>query len=221
LRIPPARRSWLPLDDDRCDGNPGTFLALCPHLTERGRRIFAATEARAAGYGGIAMVSQATGIAASTIGRGIAELSTSDVLAPDRVRRPGGGGKKLVDKDPTLLADLMTLVEPDARGDPMSPLRWTRKSLSQLADALVAMGHKIGRSAVGDLLHQQKFSLQANRKTREGGSHPDRDAQFVHLKESVRGALAEGEPVISLDTKKSGHEEERCAAEARKEFIMS
>ena len=178
------------------------FLALCPHLTERARRIFAATEARAAGYGGIAAVSQATGIAASTIGRGMAELSTTELLAPDRVRRPGGGGKKLVDKDPTLLADLMALVEPDARGDPMSPLRWTSKSLSQLAAALVAMGHKIGRSAVGDLLHEQKFSLQANRKTREGESHPDRDAQFAHLNESVRGALAEAEPVISVDTKK-------------------
>jgi hypothetical protein len=107
-----------------------------------------------------------------------------------------------VDKDPTLLADLLALVEPDARGDPMSPLRWTCKSLTQLASALVAMGHKIGRSAVGDLLHREKFSLQANRKTREGDSHPDRDAQFKHLNESVRTALAEGEPVISVDTKK-------------------
>jgi hypothetical protein len=178
------------------------FLALGPHLSERARRIFAATEARAGGYGGIAAVSRATGIAASTIGRGLAELSANDPLAADRVRRPGGGGKRLVEKDPTLLADLMSLVEPDARGDPMSPLRWTSKSLSQLADALKAMGHKIGRSAVGELLHEQKFSLQANRKTREGESHPDRDAQFAHLNESVRGALAEGEPVISVDTKK-------------------
>jgi hypothetical protein len=96
----------------------------------------------------------------------------------------------------------MAMVEPDARGDPMSPLRWTCKSLSQLARALVAMGHKIGRSAVSDLLHQQKFSLQANRKTREGASHPDRDAQFTHLNESVRDALADGGPVISVDTKK-------------------
>jgi hypothetical protein len=96
----------------------------------------------------------------------------------------------------------MAMVEPDARGDPMSPLRWTCKSLSQLARALVAMGHKIGRSTVRDLLHQQKFSLQANRKTREGASHPDRDAQFTHLNESVRDALADGEPVISVDTKK-------------------
>ena len=178
------------------------YLSLSVHLDERARRIFAATEARTAGYGGIAAVSRATGIAASTIGRGLAELSTTDRLAPDCVRRPGGGGKKLVEKDPTLLADLMAMVEPDARGDPMSPLRWTCKSLSQLAGALVAMGHKIGRSTVGDLLHQQKFSLQANRKTREGESHPDRDAQFAHLNESVRDALADGEPVISVDTKK-------------------
>ena len=178
------------------------YLALSLHLDERGRRIFAASEARTAGFGGIAAVSRATGIAASTIGRGLAELSAADPLAPDRVRRPGGGDKTRVEKDPTLLADLLALVEPDARGDPMSPLRWTSKSLSQLAGALVAMGHRIGRSAVGDLLHREKFSLQANCKTREGESHPDRDAQFAHLNESVRGALADGEPVISVDTKK-------------------
>jgi transposase len=178
------------------------FLALSSLLDERSRRIFAATEARTAGHGGIAAASRATGVAASTIGRGLAELSATDQLAPNRVRRPGGGDKRLVDKDPTLLADLLALVEPDARGDPMSPLRWTCKSLSQLAGALAVMGHKIGRSAVGDLLHQQKFSLQANRKTREGDDHPDRDAQFKHLNESVRAALAEGEPVISVDTKK-------------------
>jgi transposase len=178
------------------------YLALCDHLDERAKRIFAATEARTAGYGGIAAVSRATGIAASTIGRGLDELETAAPLTCERVRRPGGGDKKRVDKDPTLLADLMAMVEPDARGDPMSPLRWTCKSLSQLARALVAMGHKIGRSAVSDLLHQQKFSLQANRKTREGASHPDRDAQFTHLNESVRDALADGGPVISVDTKK-------------------
>jgi transposase len=178
------------------------YLALSPHLDERAKRVFAATEANTAGYGGIAAVSRATGIAASTIGRGLAELSDTEPLTPERVRRPGGGDKKLAAKDPTLLADLMTMVEPDARGDPMSPLRWTCKSLSQLASALVAMGHKIGRSAVSDLLHQEKFSLQANRKTREGESHPDRDAQFAHLNASVRDALAAGEPVISVDTKK-------------------
>jgi hypothetical protein len=178
------------------------FLALGPHLTERARRIFAATEAQAVGYGGIAAVSRATGIAASTIGRGLAELSIGEPLAPERIRRPGGGGKRLVDKDPMRLADLMALVEPDERGDPMSPLRWSCKSLSHLADALNAMGHKIGRSAVGALLRAQNFSLQANRKTREGASHPDRDAQFAHRNASVRRALADGAPVISVDTKK-------------------
>ena len=178
------------------------FMSLSPHLSERDRRLFAATEARAAGYGGIAAVSAATGIAVSTIGRGLKELSVLDMLAPDRVRRPGGGRKLLVEKDATLLDDLLALVEPSERGDPMSPLRWTCKSLSQLAAALVAQGHRIGRTVVGELLHQQKFSLQANRKTREGEGHPDRDAQFVHINTSVKAALAAGQPVISVDTKK-------------------
>ena len=178
------------------------YAALSGHLDERGRRIFAATEARTAGYGGIAAVARATGIAASTIGRGLKELAAADVLDLGRVRRAGGGGKRRVAQDPTLLADLLALVEPDARGDPMSPLRWTCKSLSQLTRALVARGHRVGRTLVGELLHRQRFSLQANRKAREGGSHPDRDAQFIHLNESVRAALAACEPVISVDTKK-------------------
>jgi hypothetical protein len=130
------------------------------------------------------------------------ELAAAEVLDLGRVRRRGGGGKRRVAQDATLLADLLALVEPDARGDPMSPLRWTCKSLSQLTRALVACGHRVGRTLVGELLHQQKFSLQANRKTREGDGHPDRDAQFSHLNESVRAALAAGEPVISVDTKK-------------------
>ena len=178
------------------------FASLCPHLSERERRLFAAAEARAAGYGGIAAVSAATGIAASTIGRGLKELTAPDTLNPNRVRRSGGGRKLLVEKDATLLDDLLALVEPSERGDPMSPLRWTCKSLSQLTTALVAQGHRIGRTVVGELLHQQKFSLQANRKTREGDSHPDRDAQFVHINNSVKAALAAGQPVISVDTKK-------------------
>jgi hypothetical protein len=178
------------------------YAALSPHLDERGRRVFAATEAKTAGYGGIAAVSLATGIAASTIGRGLKELAASEVLDLGRVRRPGGGGKKRVTQDATLVADLLALVEPDARGDPMSPLRWTCKSVSQLTRALVAKSHRVGRTLVGALLRQQKFSLQANRKMREGESHPDRNAQFHHLNESVRAALAAGEPVISVDTKK-------------------
>jgi hypothetical protein len=178
------------------------FAALSPRLDERGRRLFAATEAKTAGYGGIAAVSRATGVAASTIGRGLKDLAAPVALDPDRVRRPGGGCKTLVTKDATLLDDLLALVEPDARGDPMSPLRWTCKSLSRLTSALVAQGHRISRTLVGELLHQQKFSLQANRKTREGDSHPDRDAQFVHINDSVKAALMAGQPVISVDTKK-------------------
>ena len=178
------------------------FAALSRHLSERDRRLWAASEARAAGYGGIAAVSAATGIAASTIGRGLKELASADTLDVGRVRRRGGGCKPLVKKDATLLADLLALVDPSERGDPMSPLRWTCKSLSQLAAALAAKGHRVGRTVVGELLHQQKFSLQANRKTREGDSHPDRDAQFVHINDTVAAALAAGEPVISVDTKK-------------------
>ena len=178
------------------------FAALGPHLSERDRRLFAASEARGVGYGGIAAVSAATGIAASTIGRGLKELAAEDKLTAGRVRRPGSGCIPLVKKDATLLDDLLALVNPSERGDPMSPLRWTCKSLSQLASALVAQGHRIGRTVVGELLHRQKFSLQANRKTREGDSHPDRNAQFVHINDSVTAALTAGEPVISVDTKK-------------------
>jgi hypothetical protein len=178
------------------------FTAVSPQLDERARRLLAATEARAAGYGGIAAVSQATGVAPSTIGRGVQDLAAETPLAPGRVRRPGGGRKTLVDSDPTLRADLLKLVEPDARGDPMSPLRWTGKSLRRLVAELANLGHQVSRTVVGDLLKTEKFSLQGNRKTREGGKHPDRDAQFGHINISVTAALAERQPVISVDTKK-------------------
>jgi hypothetical protein len=176
------------------------FSQLSAHLDERGRRLLAASEAHTAGYGGIVAVSRATGLAASTIGRGLKDLV--DRLPPGRVRKPGGGGKTAVERDPGLLPDLLSLVEPGARGDPMSPLRWTCKSLRRLAAELTARGHPVSRTVVGELLAREKFSLQANRKTREGSEHPDRDAQFAYINASVTAALAEQQPVISVDTKK-------------------
>src|SRR3954454_10197161 len=176
------------------------FLELSVHLDERGRRLLAASEARAAGYGGIAAVSRATGLAASTIGRGLKDLA--DELPPGRVRRQGGGGKSAVKRDPGLLPALLSLVEPEAPGGPLSPLRWTCKSLRRLAAELTKRGHPVSRTVVGELLAQEKFSLQANRKTREGSEHPDRDAQFAHINASVTTALREQQPVISVDTKK-------------------
>ena len=176
------------------------FSAVAPFLDERGRRVVAAAEAAAAGYGGIAAVSAATGIAASTIGRGLRELSEPGEL--DRVRRRGGGRKRAVSKDTTLLRDLGALVEPTARGDPQSPLRWTCKSVRRLTEELRAQGHQVGRTLVADLLDGMGYSLQGNRKTREGDSPPDRDAQFEHINAAVGAALAEHEPVISVDTKK-------------------
>ena len=178
------------------------FTALSPHLNERERRLFVATGAAAAGYGGIAAASAATGIAVSTIGRGLKDLAEAGGLLAGRVRRAGGGRRPLVAGNPGLLRDLMALVEPGERGDPMSPLRWTCKSLRQLAAELVARGHRVSRTVVGELLKAQKFSLQANRKTNEGGDRPDRDAQFSHINQSVAAALSAQEPVISVDTKK-------------------
>ena len=176
--------------------------AMLPHLDERQRRLFAAAEAKAAGYGGIAAVSRVTRIAASTIGRGLKDIEAPDSLAPGRVRRPGGGRKSLTETDPHLLDDLNALVEPDTRGDPMSPLRWTCKSLRRLAAELNKLGHQISHTVVGELLKAQKFSLQANRKTREGADNPDRDAQFGFINEAVTTAMAQNQPVISVDTKK-------------------
>jgi hypothetical protein len=179
------------------------FASLSPHLDERERRLLAATEARSAGYGGIAAVARATGIAVSTIGRGLKELRGATVAAEaTRVRRHGGGRKTLISGSPLLLGDLLALVEPTERGDPMSPLRWTCKGTRRLAKELTAMGHKISRTVVGELLNAQKFSLQGNRKTLEGGQSPDRDAQFLHINNRVTKALAWNQPVISVDTKK-------------------
>src|SRR5215470_15163478 len=147
------------------------YTAVCGQLDERGRRLFAAAEARSAGYGGIAAAVRATGIAASTIGRGLKELALGSEVPSERVRRAGGGRKALEASDETLLEDLMALVSPVERGDPMSGLRWTCKSLRRLARELREKGHEISHTVVGELLKKQKFSLQANRKTREGGDN--------------------------------------------------
>lgn len=178
------------------------FETLRPVLDERSRRRFAAAEALAAGRGGIAAVARATGIAPSTIGRALREVRSGETLDPGRLRRPGAGGKPRIETDASLLDDLRALIEPDTRGDPQSPLLWTSKSLSKLAGALCAMGHRIGRTLVGELPHKLGYSLQANRKTREGASHPDRDAQFHYINDQVKAALCAGEPAISVDTKK-------------------
>ena len=164
--------------------------------------MWAATEARAAGRGGIAGVVRATGIAYSTVVRGLKELQAGAGTESGRVRRPGGGRKRTLEKDPTLLADLEGLVEPTASGDPESPLRWTSKSLRQLAGALQDMGHAVSRQLVAELLATAGYSLQANRKSREGSKHPDRDAQFRYISQQVRRFQAAAQPVISVDTKK-------------------
>jgi hypothetical protein len=179
------------------------YEALSPVLDERGRRRFAAAEALTAGWGGIAAVSEATGIARSTIGYGLRELrgEASD-SAFGGIRRKGAGRKPLTQTDPTLLGDLERLVDPATRGDPMSPLKWTSKSLRNLASALCAMGHRVGHDVVGTLLKTLGYSLQGNRKTIEGSSHVDRDAQFQHIARTVKDAITAGQPAISVDTKK-------------------
>jgi hypothetical protein len=179
------------------------YEALRPVLDERGLRRFAAAEAQAAGRGGIAAVHEATGIARSTIGYGLRELrGQSPDSALGGVRRKGAGRKPLTETDATLLRDLESLVDPATRGDPISPLKWTSKSLRKLADALRGMGHRVGHDVVGELLKRLGYSLQGNRKTLEGSSHADRDAQFQHIAETVGSAIAAEQPVISVNTKK-------------------
>jgi hypothetical protein len=180
------------------------YEALDPLLDERSRRRFAAAEALAAGRGGVAAVARVTGVARSTIDRGLAELrgDAAPAAAADRVRRQGGGRRPLVVTDPSLLADLKELVDPSTRGDPMAPLLWTAKSLRNLAGGLRELGHRICHNVVADLLRDMGYSLQANRKTLEGANHPDRDAQFGYINAQVKQALAAGEPAISVDTKK-------------------
>ena len=179
------------------------YAALAPVVDERARRLLLGAEALAAGRGGQRAVVRATGASAATIRRGMRELAEPPVdLQPGRVRRPGGGRKRSVDLDPTLRRDLEALIEPTSRGDPISPLRWTTKSLRRLAAELQRGGHQVSYRIVADLLGELGYSLQANRKTLEGTHHPDRDAQFAHLNAAVQLQLSLGDPVISVDTKK-------------------
>ena len=177
------------------------FAAVGSGLNERSRRLFAAAEARTAGHGGIAATCRATGVARSTIGRGLKDLSGPGALS-GVVRRPGGGRRALTEADPTLLEDLRRLLEPATMGDPMRPLLWVSKSHAKLADALSAMGHKIGKSSIPKLLEMLKYRRQVNRKTLEGSNNPDRDAQFEHINAAVIATQTVGQPVISIDTKK-------------------
>lgn len=176
-------------------------------FTERSRRLFVASEALAFGFGGIAAAARATGMAPSVIATGIADViaienGTAPKLAPTRSRRPGGGRKKATEKDPTLLPDLKGLVESTTRGDPESPLLWTARSQRNLVAELKKQGHQTSMKMVSSLLKELGYSLQANRKRLEGAQHPDRNAQFEHINETIRRQLEANEPVISVDTKK-------------------
>jgi len=181
------------------------FSQLEAWLDERARRLWAAAESAAHGRGGISLVARASGVSRRAIAVGLAELQKK----PDRsqrrhlpIRQKGGGRKKASLKDPDLLLDLEKLLEPVTRGDPQSPLRWTCKSVRNLADELRAQGHEVSHMLVAELLHEQKYSLQANRKTKEGSSHPDRNAQFEYINAKAREFLNSGQPAISVDTKK-------------------
>ena len=178
-------------------------IALIPTLNERSRRIYVATEAQALGRGGIAAMFKASGLARSTIARGLKELGDEGLgMDPSRIRRPGAGRKSLVEKDRRLWKDLQSLVEPSTRGDPESPLRWTSKSLRLLAEQLRRVGHAISHQAAGQLLKNAEYSLQANRKMREGKQHPDRNAQFEYINQRVILQQRAGQPAVSVDTKK-------------------
>ena len=175
---------------------------MAPELNERQRRLWAASEARSAGRGGIAATARATGMAIDTIRKGIAELESGERLAAGRVRRRGGGRRSLLESDPTILDDIERLVDEDSRGDPESLLRWTAKSVRHVAGALREMGHEVHFTSVASLMRLLGYSLQANVKTKEGASHPDRDAQFQHINATAKAAVAAGWPVISVDCKK-------------------
>ena len=179
------------------------YTLLKPFLDEKSRRLFAAAEALSIGKSGnINLVSRATGISEETIKKGCIELESGESTSGEKIRAPGGGRKKIVEKDPTILSDLETLIEPTTRGDPESPLCWTTKSLRKLSAELQKLGYKVSHSRVADMLHMLGYSLQANKKTIEGTDHPDRDDQFKHINEKCKTFQSEKQPVIFVDSKK-------------------
>jgi hypothetical protein len=178
------------------------FASVWSLLDERTRRLMAASEARTLGYGGISQVRRACGLSRKAIAKGMREIKEGTSVPPGRIRRPGAGRKKLITHDPRLPAALDRLIDPETRGDPESPLRWICKSTRTLATQLTRQKHPISHVKVSQLLKEQGYSLQSNRKTEEGEDHPDRDAQFRHINTQVQRALAQGTPVISVDTKK-------------------
>ena len=178
------------------------FASVWPMLDERTRRIMAANEAIVLGYGGISIVCRACGLSRKAIAKGIREIRNRSCPSSGRIRRSGAGRKKITTSDPHLLAAIDRLIDPGTRGDPESPLRWICKSTRTLAAQLSKQNHRISHVKVAQLLHDQNYSLQSNRKTEEGDDHPDRDAQFRHINSSVKESLAAGMPVISVDTKK-------------------
>src|ERR1039458_6636511 len=187
------------------------FVIVWPLLDERGRRLMAASEALSLGYGGVSRIRRACGLSRKAIAKGIQEIADGDSL-PGRIRRSGAGRKSIVERDPKLLVSLDRLIEPDTRGDPESPLRWICKSTRNLAAQLTRQKHPVSHEKVAQLLRDQNYSLQSNRKTEEGADHPDRDAQFRHINAQVQRALAMGMPVISVDTRS---EERRVGQEGR------
>jgi hypothetical protein len=177
------------------------FSDVWPLLDERSRRLMAASEALSLGYGGVSRIQRACGLSRKAIAKGIREIADGNTI-PGRIRRPGAGRKNIVECDPKLLVSLERLIEPETRGDPESPLRWICKSTRNLAAQLTRQKHPVSHEKVAQLLRDQNYSLQSNRKTEEGADHPDRDAQFRHINVQVKRALATGMPVISVDTKK-------------------
>jgi len=199
---PDRSRSKKPAGSYTTEALAAKFASILPFLNERQRRLLLAAEARALGWGGTSLAAAAAEVSRQLISRGLEELTQSGQTMQNHIRRPGAGRKELRHKQPELIEDLDRLVDPATRGDPMSPLRWTCKSTSQLAKTLNAMGYSVSPRTVAHLLHQEGYSLQANSKTREGTMHPDREQQFRYLNDQVKRFLDAGQPVVLVDGKK-------------------